>query len=407
MHVKWKQGPRFKPAVILKRIDTFRTVDPSGVASFSGFELEDCLPTLHSMLEFPPAAAGIDTSTLVWQGLGKVGLLLSPEAFLAAVNQGLRERLATKEQLYCLLTTLSLDKHDVSRRTVAFGCEIHVLDADFPRRFASRESLLDQHEVPAAPTPGSYSRVIVKTKEKSPRAAFHKAMRALDFQRALWCLMCNPRMQLTFGTPSLKPINVVRPGSLHTIHLNDGVYASDDIWFEPNFAEASLFRIDEPAFVKKTSTWALRQIGKSSYGDRIVSSLVRFVRALDESDSNSAFIRLWGALEALATPGQADYDKLVQRCSFLFKEGAYHKQVLEHLREYRNANIHAGEESDRARTLCFQLQMYYDKLLWFHVRNATYFRSLDEANYFLDSPSNAVDLNRRLELVRKAIRFTA
>lgn len=407
MPVKWKQGLRFKPAVILKKIDSVRTVNPEGGASFAGFELEDCLPALHSMLEFPAAAAEVDASTLVWRGLVKVGKELTPDSFLAAVNKELSDRLATKEQTYILLTALSLDGRDVPKRLQVLGAEIRILAGGYASRFNSREALLRKHSGRMPPTPANYCKVVIKAKAKSPGAAVNRALRALDLQRALWCLMGNPRMQFAFGKPATAPINVVRLGSQHTLHLPGGEPATDGIWFEPGFSEATTFRITKPDVVKINSRWALRQIGASPYSDRLISSLVRFVRALDESEPNTAFLRLWSALETLTTHGQADYDKIVQRCSFLFKENTFHRQLLEHLREHRNANVHAGEESDRARTHCFQLQLYFVNLIWFHVRNARYFRSLEEANFFLDSPTDQGDLKRRLQLVRKAVRFTS
>lgn len=406
MPIKWKRGPRFKPGVVLKKIDSVRTINPEGGASFAGFDLEDCLPALHSMLEFPATAAEIDTSTLVWGGLKNVGKELTPDSFLAAVNKELSERLATAEQTYFLLTALSLHNHDVPRRIQILNAEVRTLAGSYASRFKSREALLVRQKVPVPRTPAHYCKVVVKVKAKSPNAAVNRAFRSLDFQRALWCLMGNPRMQLTFGSPATAPINVIRLGSQHTLHLPSGKSATDGIWFEPGFSEVSSpFRISKPDVVAKNSRWALRQIGASPYRDSLISSLIRFVRAFDESDPNTAFLRLWSALETLTTPGQADYNKVVQRCSFLFNESAFHGQLLEHLREYRNTTVHAGEESDRARIHCFQLQLYFVNLIWFHVRNARFFRSLDEANAFLDSPTDKGSLNRQLQLLRKAVRF--
>jgi hypothetical protein len=408
MQIKWKQGPRFKPVVILKQIDSVRTINPEGGASFAGFDLENCLPALHSMLEFPAAAADMDASTLVWSGLKNVGQELTPDSFLAAVNKELADRLATTEQTYFLLTALSLHSRDVPRRIQILGAELRIFAGKYASRFNSREALLIRHPVRVPSTPAHYCKVVVKVKAKSPSAAINRAFRALDLQRGLWCLMGNPRMQLAFGSPATAPINVIRLGSQHTLHLSSGKSAMDGIWFEPGFYEASSpFRISKPDVVSKNSRWALRQISASPYSDRLISSLTRFARAFDESDPNTAFLRLWSALETLTTPGQADYNKVVQRCSFLFKERALHGQLLEHLREYRNANVHAGEESDRARTHCFQLQLYFVNLIWFHVQNARYFRSLEEANFFLDSPADKGSLKRHLQLRRKAVRFRA
>lgn len=110
MPIKWKKRAQFKPAVILKKIGSIRTINPQGGASFTGWDFEDCLPALHSMLEFPAAATELDTISLVWGGLRNLGPELTPEAFLAAVNKEFSDRLATAEQAYFLLTAISLDK---------------------------------------------------------------------------------------------------------------------------------------------------------------------------------------------------------------------------------------------------------------------------------------------------------
>jgi hypothetical protein len=406
MPVTWKKSPRFKPAVLLDRIASVRTVNPEGGASFSGFELEDCLPALHSMLNFPDAASEVDSASLVWRGLAKVRKDLTPATFLLAVNTELSEKLATKEQAYYLLTSLSIDHRDFPATLTVLGAEIRISPSKYPTRIVGvRAELLRANKVPVAAEPDNYCRVVVRVKAKAEKVAVNRALRAVDLQRALWCLMGNSRMQLAFGGAGMEPINVVRLGSRHTIHHQDGEAVQNGVWFEPNFTPARLFRPDKPDVVQSNSRWALRQIQASKYGERLTTSLLRFVRAFDEPEANTAFLRLWGALEALTTPGQADYDSLVRRCSFLFKEVDFHRQLLEHLREYRNASVHAGEESDRARTHCYQLQLYFVSLIWFHVRNAKVFTTLEEANEFLDLPANRAALENRLRLTKKALDF--
>jgi hypothetical protein len=217
--------------------------------------------------------------------------------------------------------------------------------------------------------------------------------------------MCNPRIQIALGKPALEPINVVRLGGIHTAHSGSGGTERDGLWFDPGFSPRSVFRLDKPEKIQSNSRWALRRIERSPYKERVVDALLQFVRALDERDSTVSFIKLWTALETLATPGRADYDRLVKRCSFLFKEGEFHRQVLEHLKEYRNSIVHLGEASEHSRTHCFQLQLYFVNIVWFHIRNARIFQSIEEANEFLDLPPQADLIKRRIQLAQKAIRF--
>lgn len=406
MPVTWKNSQRFKPAVVLKRVASVRTMNSKGGPSFAGFELADCLPALHSMLNFPDAASEVDTANLVWRGLAKVVGELTPSSFLAAVNAELSERLTTREQTYFFLTSISIDHRDIPRTLSIGDARISFFPKEYPARFVeARAELLRRHKLPVESEPKEYCRVVVKVNAKTVKGGVNRALRALDLQRSLWCLMGNSQIQLAFGSASLEPINVVRLGSRHTIHLNSGESAVDSVWFEPGFMAARIHRPSKPDVLKANSQWALRRIRGCRYGEKIATALLRFVRALDESDANTAFLRLWSALESLATPGQADYDRLVKRNSFLFQDTEYHRQLLEHLREYRNASVHAGEESDRARTHCFQLQLYLVNMIWFHVRNAKEFSSLVEANEFLDLPVDKIDLQNRLRLIKKAVAF--
>jgi hypothetical protein len=227
MPIKWKSSSRFKPAVVLSKIDSARTVNHAGGASFSGFEWEECMPALHSMLEFPPAASEIDASTLVWIALTRVRGPLTPAHFLEAANAELSTLLATREEQFRLLTTISVQLVDIPKTVSCLGSHIRFLNGDFPKRYEARNRLIKDHPTSVPQAPSAYTRVIVSVKAKSPAAAFHKAMRSLDIQRAIWCLMGNSSMQITFGTPSLKPINVIRLGGHHTLHRKDGKEAND------------------------------------------------------------------------------------------------------------------------------------------------------------------------------------
>lgn len=403
MVVKWKQ--RFKPDVVLRKINAVRTVSASGGVSFVGFDLEECMPALESMLQFPDSAKEAGRSSLVWHAMAKVPGKLTPGAVLDEINAELSRRLATREIKYTLLTSLSVRPIDLSRTSVVSGATISTYLSDFPARYRARDEIINAHRLQMEATPAGYCRVAVRVSGKSPGAAAEKALDALDVQRAFWCLLHNPAMQFTFGSASSRPINVIRLGGQHTLHVATGASANESLWYEPGFERASVYAFKDRAAVARRTRWAVRRISMSPYGGRLKSSLIRYVRAYDDTDMSSAFFRLWGALESLVTPDLADYEKVVRRCAFIFKENDYHRQVLEHLRERRNEHVHAGESSDRARTHCLQLQRYFAHMIWFHLYHATFFRSLDEANSFLDSPVSAVQRARSLALAKRAIRF--
>lgn len=149
----------------------------------------------------------------------------------------------------------------------------------------------------------------------------------------------------------------------------------------------------------------INQLELSKYSNKIKDALQIYVRALDEKDSNIAFIKLWSALEYLTSPGNANYKLITRRCSFLYKEHEYHKQVLEHLRINRNQFVHDGESSTKSKKYCYQLQGYFKTLIDFHLAWTGDLKNLDEANQFLDHQPNLKDLERDKKLIEYAIKF--
>lgn len=407
MPIRWKTSKRFNPALVIEKIDEVRTVNPEGGVSYSGFELHENLPVLQSMLEFPPASKSIDESTLIWAALGKVRTSLTQANFIEAINRELKDRLATREKQYFLVTAMSLNPVGLPKSFCNSGVIVQQLGKRHNIFLREHRQIISNHTVPVDSTPDNYSWVIAEVKAKSVEAAFSKTMHAIDLQRAIWCLMGNTTMSIGLAGVTLEPINVIRSGGSHTLHNPDGSPASQGLWFEPNFVPARTYRFSTPAIVVKNSKWALRRINNSNFGDRIAEGLVRYVRALDQVDSDSAFVRLWGALESLVTPEVADYEALVRRCAFLHQDVKYHRQVLEHLREYRNMHLHGGSESRHSRIHCYQLQFYFVHTAWFFIRNAGNFSSISEANEFLDQSTDITVLKRQLELSKKAIRFVS
>ena len=406
MPISWKKRPALKPEIILSRIQAVRNVDSNDKVFFRGFDLHELLPVLQSMLEFPLAANIVEPSTLVWKTVANMTGDLTPKAFIASINSTLSKEISTKETEYYILTSISINSIGLPNRIIQGDGTIFVRHRDYPKKYAKpREDAIRKRkqQIEIDDTPSNYTKLIIKVISKSPYGAMTNALNVLDTQRAIWCLLSNHSMEL-IGNP-INPINVIRTGGIHTIHYKDGTIASDNVWYEPNFSKATLFTSKDTELLNKDSKYAFRNLRQSKYNKDIRNSLLRYVRALDEKDQNTAFLKLWGALETLASPNLANYEKLIKRCSFLFKDHEYHQQILEHLREYRNQSIHSGDQVDNAKTHCYQLQQYYYQLVWFHLRNASFFRTLDETNEFLEFTVNIDSLKRSKRLILKALKF--
>lgn len=404
MRVGWKKNKNLKPEVILAKIDSAKTVSDDRRVSFSLFEYQEAISILVNMVDFPRHCEGFDRQRIVSTAVTKVArdFALEKKKVLDEINEIVRLENSTSEHKFHLLTSVSLGQPYPVKDVVIENVRIRIIGNSYPKKYTGRNELISKHSN-ISKTPENYAKVIVSLKEKSVRRAATKSLRVLDIIRAFWCLFGNSSMEI-YGE-EWKPINNVRLGSAHTVHKDTGKPASEEFWYEPNFSPTPVFRPNKIDVFSQNCKWAIKKLELIPYSSTLKDSLLRYVRALDEKDQNTALIRLWGAVEVLAAPSENNYDLVTRRCAFLFEEYEYHKQVLEHLREYRNANVHAGDQSERAKSNCFQLQFYFRQLVVFHLRNQGEFSSLDEANMFLDLPVNQDSLKNRMKLLEKALKF--
>jgi len=220
------------------------------------------------------------------------------------------------------------------------------------------------------------------------------------------CLFLNSRFTISFSNEKT-PINTVLLGGMHSLHYLNGKLVTDNYWYEPNYKRVRPKVIPSSNIKKFTSDykWFINNLNKSFYANKLTDSLLRYVRAFDESDKNTVLLKCWGAIESLVASDHNNCDMVSKRVSFLFADREYHKQVIEHLREYRNSSVHSGEVLQDTAVHCYQVQHYFLHLILFYVRNAEVFCDFNEANSFLDLPSDLNMLGRRKELIDKAISF--
>jgi len=156
----------------------------------------------------------------------------------------------------------------------------------------------------------------------------------------------------------------------------------------------------------KASAKNIRRMVKTSrYPGDLRSAFIKYTRALDGVDYEISFIKLWSLLEFLTNCGDGKYDLLVRRCAYLSKEHEYHQQILEHLRQRRNSFVHAATETDLAKSLVFQLKLYVDHMIMFHLRNSLRFRSREDAAAFLDMPYDPDIIKERIRRFKLAFKF--
>lgn len=394
MAVKWKKNAKFKPELVLDRIRAVRVrVQDGEGASFTGLDVREALPLLHSMLDFPEVARDLDKSNLIWRAAVQDPGDLTKESFLRELNRQVTNELSKKEFTYSVLTSVSITNRINLGKVTVGDAKLNYCGTAFPKRLAKARALVVANcRVPAKDSPREHTKIVATVKAKDANRALHSALRAIDLQRALWCLFCNVEMEI-IGRSWL-PINKIKLGAIHTIHTTLGAPVEERLWFEPHHPETDPFQPKDAAKLQLKIRTVSSRLKRCTYGNEIVDALLLYVRALDEWNQNTAFAKLWAATERLACPEHADYAAIVRRCSFLWADQEFARQTLEHLREYRNEYMHTGQEMPEAKTYCFQLQQHFRQLFFFHIGNIHRFKSLSEANSFLDQPTSIEDLKR-------------
>lgn len=406
MAIKWKKRAGLSPQLILNKIEGAKTIGQDGRVSYSTFEYHEVFASIFSLLEIPKAiSTELDLDALVSKALGSAARAgaITEASLIKQLNEIASSELATRESPYHLLTSLSMDKTLPFRRVAFNGSTIRALEGPYPKKYSTRNEVVKHVGGEFSGDHPGYMKIIVSIKAKSTYGAASKALNSLDVIRALIALFSNLSMEYLGSLNS--PINKVRTGQVHTLHTKSGAAAVKTLWFEPNFVKSRPFNHQNPKLLKQNFDWALERLEESKYSDTLVEALNLYVRALDEKDHNSAALRLWGALECLASPKEAVYDRIVKRCAFLFKEHDYHRQILEHLREFRNRSIHSGHQSEKAKTYCYQMQFYFRELILYHFRASIASLSFDEANDFLDLPADETELKRQKDLIERAVKF--
>lgn len=320
----WRKSRSFRPELLLEKLDSQRTNSPHGRMAISGMAYEELLPALHTMMQLSKPVDGVNVQSILFKALLRAPVPLTSDGFLESANDLLKEFLSVREVEYRVLTTLSVSCSTIPSTVRIDGVKIDFLKGDFPRKYQGRSDLIKMSDGSDSDAPMNFTRVVISVKAKSPAAAIHKGLRALDLQRALWCLFWNFAFEINIGRRIDTPINVIRLGEHHTVHLANGAAAGQTVWYEPNFSAAKVFSVKSPTTVHKNCVTQRLRLKKAAYSEKLSAALLRYVRALDERDMNSAFLRLWSVLETLTGDGAADHEKLVQRCSFLFKDRDFH-----------------------------------------------------------------------------------
>ncbi|WEA19001.1 hypothetical protein [Pseudomonas juntendi] len=414
MPAQWSKNKGFKPDLVINAIAKGASINSNGSAQYSVSNYFEYKSILRSMVEFTGCSS---TSSETLDKIFDAGLdsfIVSKintgthdkDELLSHINNHVKTYNKKPKKTFHIVTSISLSAPIPIKKYELKGNEITFYPTGIPKKYLrTRASLTDLWNCNHSHTPLDYAGVVVSVQARNTIDAFYSAMEFLDFIRGVLSFFANPGMSLPLFGRLKGPINRIRLAGMHTIHKPDGSLAVEEYWFENNESKQKIYSFDT---TKKSATGRnvrkiLKQTSTIKGSEKIREGIVRYTRALDESDTDYSIIKLWGALES--TVGENDNSEIIiRRCSYLYKDHELVKQILEASKFYRNRNVHAGVTSALADSISYQIHRIFRALIFFYVGNKD-FQSLNEANAFLDSPLLDGDIDRKIYLLKKAARF--
>lgn len=406
MDAQWEKG--YDQSVILKKLESIRSLDGQQL-SFTGFEYSEYMGVLRGMIVVDEDISSAVANNLITKGIHEAFRRrdITPNLVINAVKQEVREYKKKPLNDYWLLTTINVHiRTDLARCQINGNtiCFYKALPEKFKKAraeyFRTVSSWLTDRDQ-------SFSHYLVtKVSSRNPHDAVELALESIDLLRGIWNLSVSKDMVLQFGGRK-KPVNPLLLGPLHTLHDKSGNQACESYWYQPEYnspaklVDFSRERNDVLLFTSKIRD----MLARHKYGTEVKTGIVRYVRSLDSSDFNSAFIKLWSVLEYLTNTLNDPYKKTIRRSAFLSKDRDYDLQVLEHLKTYRNRSVHLGAEESDIDTSLYQLKNHVERLLYFHIRNELKVESLAHAATFMDSSTDIQQLQQKIKLLNSAVRF--
>lgn len=335
--------------------------------------------------------------------------LATPDKILRKFEENCNRALKNKN-CYTLITSIGLNSTRLPRRRSVNGCVLN-FSKDVPRKYASsRQKLLEKHPIPNRGLSDEKDFTCISVSLEAPNypTAFMKAMKAVDLVRSIWQLQVKKNMNFLAPDKQQKfpSDSVVKLGLVHTLHLPNGKSAWDGIWYEQKNSNDVAIRINsfDTADLRLGKYLNLLKNKDIEYKDFLNTIFVSYINALDQSEHDFRFMKLWLTLELIT--GADDAKTLIKRVSFFYQDRAVEKAILQSLRDARNVNVHDGVRHPNVELKNFQMCQYIEHLLRFFLENPFKYKKLHELRAFISSTTDVLAIDdeiRRLKLVKKFV----
>jgi hypothetical protein len=181
------------------------------------------------------------------------------------------------------------------------------------------------------------------------------------------------------------------------------------MWYDPDFTE------DQPIYKPANGWWvdiekkrrlAMRCLAALEYKNDLIAILIRYVNALDQPNTDIAFLQMWSILEKITDTIGGKYDETIERTLWPFQgqDRFVSKNILESLRYRRNQYVHSGKADQECDQIAYMIKSFVDPHLFMLISNRLNVHSLEEYGNFLALPSNITILKERRQILTQALR---
>ena len=407
---RWRNNCR--PDVVLSELMKLSEVGSDGKIRFKGFGFQGLSAVLDEMVEFDAQIPHSARASIVRKSCFEVRTKgdLDAKRVMSAVSRRERQFLRQPNKKYYLISRLSLPVTALNSlpRTGCLGSTV-----TFPRVLSRIESDVigrcfeKTTQVRPLKLPRNYVVVRVSVSDRSPEAAGARAIDNLDLIRSTWNLGENRMQWFRHSSGERRPVNRILLGPIQTLHNSDGSRAFDSWWYEPNYRQIPpiSYQAENTRQMMRFQKEVFRLLNRHKYKKDLVSVLLRYVRALDSPDWQTAILKLWGILETLTDTLARPYKVTISRASAIYESRDLKREELNVLRNLRNRHAHFADDQRDPEAMMYILKNTVEDLIEFHLGNRFRFSTLQEMGAFLDMPASVKELRRLRDMYNYAINY--
>ena len=406
---KWVKG--YEVTEIINRMDGIRSRQQDGSIRVNSHNLLLFKAMLYPAIEFEEKIPEIDGREIIRKAIisTRKDEKFTKSLLLKEINLQEKEYLSKPNKRYVITSSLSLCVPNNFRRIYVGNTQI-IIEPYLPNRFAKEEENIkkDAASQILAPAPENYASIRIHVTAKTLADAFDRGVTDFDLIRSIWNFHENrPEVSRISFMTIPNPINKIILGPFYFFHYPSGKLITEDtFWIDRNYLGAiKPHNFKSYEIIDKFTSKILKKISNSTYKEELVNSLIRYSRALDESNLENAFINLWSVLEKLTAPTKNSHKEAIERAAYIYSDKPLRSLILKQLMNYRNDKVHSETENSDIEVYLYQLKNVVEDLIIFHLGNKFNFQSLEEVGTFLCLPHDINSLERREEMARYALQY--